>query len=99
MEKPARWVKIHGMHQDQRNEQNMVAIGTHYFPGFLNLDRASLEFMGYRRFLRILVEVDLRESIPIGFDFPFTDENTGVDYCNVIDFKYERLVELCYFYG
>ncbi|CAL1376574.1 unnamed protein product [Linum trigynum] len=99
LEKIAMWVQIHGMHQDQRNEQNMVAIGTHYFPGFLDLDRASLGFNGYRRFLRILVEVNLREPIPTGFDFPFTDEKTGVEYCDVVEFKYERLVELCYFCG
>ncbi|CAL1359859.1 unnamed protein product [Linum trigynum] len=99
MEKVAMWVQIHGMHQNQRSEQNMVVIGTHYFPGFLDLDRASLEFSGYRKFLRILVEVDLREPVPIGFDFPFTDEITGEEHCDIIDFKYERLVELCYFCG
>ncbi|CAL1376959.1 unnamed protein product [Linum trigynum] len=99
MEKLAMWVQIHGLHQNQRSEQNMVAIGTHYFPGLLDLDRASLDFAGYRKFLRILVEVDLNEPVPTGFDFPFTDERTGVEYCDVIDFKYERLVELCYFCG
>ncbi|CAL1383536.1 unnamed protein product [Linum trigynum] len=99
IEKVAMWVQIHRMHQNQRSEQNMVAIGTHYFPGLLDLDRASLEFSGYRKFLRILVEVDLKDPVPIGFDFPFIDESTGVDHCDVIDFKYERLVELCYFCG
>ncbi|CAL1395983.1 unnamed protein product [Linum trigynum] len=99
IEKVAMWVQIHGIHQNQRSEENMVAIGTHYFPGMLDLDRASLAFTGYRKFLRILVEVDIEEPVPIGFDFPFTDERTGEDYCDVIEFKYERLVELCYFCG
>ncbi|CAL1376746.1 unnamed protein product [Linum trigynum] len=99
IERVAMWVQIHGMHQDQRNEQNMEAIGTQYFPGLLDIDRASLEYNGYRKFLRILVDVDIKEPVPTGFDFPFTDETTGEEYCDVIDFKYERLVELCYFCG
>ncbi|CAL1360820.1 unnamed protein product [Linum trigynum] len=77
----------------------MVAIGTHYFPGMLDLDRASLAFTGYRKFLRILVEVDIEEPVTIGFDFPFIDETTGDEHCDVIEFKYERLVELCYSCG
>ncbi|CAL1359784.1 unnamed protein product [Linum trigynum] len=99
IEKMATWVQIHGLHQNQRNEENMVTIGSSYFLGLLDLDRASLEYTGYRRFLRILVEVDIREPVPTGFDFPFLDESSGVEHCEVIDFKYERLVELCYFCG
>ncbi|CAL1397337.1 unnamed protein product [Linum trigynum] len=99
IEKMAMWVQIHGLHQNQRNEENMVAIGSSYFLELLDIDRASLEYSGYRRFLRILVEVDIREPIPTGFDFPFLDEHSGVEHCEVIDFKYERLVELCYFCG
>ncbi|CAL1396123.1 unnamed protein product [Linum trigynum] len=99
IEKVAMWVQIHGIHQNQRSEENMVAIGTHYFPGMLDLDRMSLEFTGYMKFLRILVEVNIEETIPTGFDLPFIDEITGKDYCDVIDFKYESLVELCYFCG
>ncbi|CAL1378774.1 unnamed protein product [Linum trigynum] len=93
------WVQIHGLHQNQRNEQNMEAIGSSYFLELLDLDRASLYYAGYRRFLRILVEFDLREPVPTDFDFPFVDETTGVEYCDEITFKYERLVELCYFCG
>ncbi|CAL1402089.1 unnamed protein product [Linum trigynum] len=99
MEKLAMWVQIHGLHQNQRIEKNMVSIGTYYFQGLLDIDRASLDFNGYRRFLRILVEVNLEEPVPTGFDFPFTDEATGIEHCDVIEFKYERLVELCYFCG
>ncbi|CAL1404086.1 unnamed protein product [Linum trigynum] len=99
IDKVAMWVQIHGIHQNQRNEENMVAIGNHYFPGMLDLDRASLAFTGYRKFLRILVEVDIEDPIPTGFDFPFTDETTGDEHCDIIEFKYERLVELCYFCG
>ncbi|CAL1366144.1 unnamed protein product [Linum trigynum] len=99
IEKMAMWVQIHGLHQNQRSEENMVAIGSSYFLELLDIDRASLEFIGYRRFLRILVEVDIREPVPVGFDFPFLDEFTGVEHCDEIEFKYERLVELCYFCG
>ncbi|CAL1408674.1 unnamed protein product [Linum trigynum] len=99
IEKMSMWVQIHGLHQNQRSEENMVAIGSSYFLELLDIDRASLEYSGYRRFLRVLVEVDIREPIPTGFDFPFLDENSGLEHCEVIDFKYERLVELCYFCG
>ncbi|CAL1409409.1 unnamed protein product [Linum trigynum] len=99
IEKMAMWVQIHGLHQNQRNEENMVTIGSSYFLELLDLDRASLDYTGYRRFLRILVEVDIREPVPTGFDFPFIDEFSGVEHCEVIDFKYERLVELCYYCG
>ncbi|CAL1412750.1 unnamed protein product [Linum trigynum] len=99
IEKMAMWVQIHGLHQNQRSEENMMAIGSSYFLELLDLDRASLEYSGYRRFLRILVEVDIREPVPIGFDFPFLDESSGVEHCDEIEFKYERLVELCYFCG
>ncbi|CAL1413728.1 unnamed protein product [Linum trigynum] len=97
--KVAMWVQIHGLHHNQRNERNMEAIGSSYFLELFDLDRASLDYAGYRRFRRILVEVDLREPVPTGFDFPFLDETTGIDYCDEITFKYERLVELCYFCG
>ncbi|CAL1375626.1 unnamed protein product [Linum trigynum] len=99
MNKLAVWVQIHGLHQSQRCEQNVVSIGTFYFNKFIDLDRASLHFNGYRRFIRMLAEVDLREPVPTGFDFPSTVEATGQEICEVISFKYERLVELCYFCG
>ncbi|CAL1406720.1 unnamed protein product [Linum trigynum] len=63
------------------------------------MDRASLTFNGYRRFIRMLAEIEVSEPIPTGFDFPFTDEATGREYSEEITFKYERLVELCYFIG
>ncbi|CAL1370740.1 unnamed protein product [Linum trigynum] len=66
IEKVSMWVQIHGLHQNQRNVQNMEAIGSSYFLELLDLDRASLDFAGYRRFLRILVEVDLRELVATG---------------------------------
>ncbi|CAL1402374.1 unnamed protein product [Linum trigynum] len=99
IEKMAMWVQIHGLHQNQRSEENMVAIGSSYLLELLDIDRASLECTGYRRFLRILVEVDIRKPVPVGFNFPFLDEFTGVEHCDAIEFKYERLVELCYFCG
>ncbi|CAL1388444.1 unnamed protein product [Linum trigynum] len=99
MNKLAVWVQIHGLHQSQRSEQNIISIGTFYFRKFIDMDRASLHFNGYRRFTRMLAEVEVSEPVPTGFDFPFTDEATGREYCEEITFKYERLVELCYFCG
>ncbi|CAL1359397.1 unnamed protein product [Linum trigynum] len=99
MNKLAVWVQIHGLHQSQRCEQNIISIGTFYFSKFIDMDRASLHFNGYRRFIRMLVEIEVSEPVPTGFDFPFTDEATGREYCEDITFKYERLVELCYFCG
>ncbi|CAL1354408.1 unnamed protein product [Linum trigynum] len=93
------WVQIHGLHQSHRCGQNVVSIGTFYFNKFIDLDRASLHFNLYRRFIRMLAEVDIREPVPTGFDFPSTVEVTGQEICEVISFKYERLVELCYFRG
>ncbi|CAL1404854.1 unnamed protein product [Linum trigynum] len=99
MNKLAVWVQIHGLHQSQRSEQNVISIGTFYFSKFIDMDRASLHFHGYIRFIRMLVELEVSEPVPTGFDFPSTDEVTGREYCEVITFKYERLVELCYFCG
>ncbi|CAL1375453.1 unnamed protein product [Linum trigynum] len=99
MDRLACWVQIHGLHQCMRVESNIKDIGTYYFPKFLGLDRGGLEFNGYRLYSRVLVELDLNEPVPVGFDFPFLDESTGVEHCEWISFKYERLVELCYFCG
>ncbi|CAL1355971.1 unnamed protein product [Linum trigynum] len=99
MNKLAVCVQIHGLHQNQRSEQNIISIGTFYFKKFIDMDRASIHFNGYRRFVTMLAEVDLCEPVLTGFNFPSTDEATGRDYCEVISFKYERLVELCYFCG
>ncbi|CAL1382943.1 unnamed protein product [Linum trigynum] len=99
LDRLAMWVQVHRLHQNMRVESNIDAIGSHYFPKFIDLDRSGLEYNDYRLFSRMLVEVDLREPVPTGFDFPFTDEKTGIEYCEWVSFKYERLVELCYFCG
>ncbi|CAL1410494.1 unnamed protein product [Linum trigynum] len=59
MNKLSVWVQIHGLHQSQRCEQNIISIGTFYFNKFIDMDRASIHFNGYRRFVRMLAEVDL----------------------------------------
>ncbi|CAL1392793.1 unnamed protein product [Linum trigynum] len=97
MDRLAIWVQIHGLHEKMRVENNVESIGTYYFPKLLDLDRCGLDFNGYHIFSSVLVEVDINEPIPTGFDFPFADEDTRIEYCDWISFKYERLVELCYF--
>ncbi|CAL1382340.1 unnamed protein product [Linum trigynum] len=48
--KVSMWVQIHGLHQNQRNVQNMEAIGSYYFLEFLDLDRAGLIMLVTRGF-------------------------------------------------
>ncbi|CAL1405002.1 unnamed protein product [Linum trigynum] len=89
----AMWVQIHNIPNPLRDDDTVEAIASFVFPQFLKLDRTNTDARGWRRFFRVMVEVDFREPIPTGFEYPVGKRSVWVS------FKYERLSDLCYFCG
>ncbi|CAL1403478.1 unnamed protein product [Linum trigynum] len=86
------WVQIHDLPQKFRSEENLKAVAGFFF-GMHKYDKSGIEFNGWRRYVRFLVEVELNEPIPVGFDCPWGEKKVEVV------FKYEKLGDLCYYCG
>ncbi|CAL1413303.1 unnamed protein product [Linum trigynum] len=87
------WVQIHDLLPQLKHDSTVEAIASYIFPKFHRVDRSSLEHKGWRRFIRVLVEVELEEPVPIGFEYLEGDKSFWVS------FNYEKVNELCYLCG
>ncbi|CAL1387354.1 unnamed protein product [Linum trigynum] len=89
----ALWVQMHDLPQSLKEEEAIQAVAAFIFPQFHCIDQSNFDFRGWLKFIIAKVEVSIDDPIPIGFEYPIGDRSIWVS------FKYERIMDLCYFCG
>lgn len=89
------WVQIHGLPCEKMTRSTAVLIGQP-FGNLLGVEGASEGLLLNRSFLRVRVEVNLKQPLSRGF-WLRRSNNTGRDFW--ISYKYERLPDYCYACG
>lgn len=89
------WIQIHGLPCEKMTRTNAELIGKR-FGILLGVEGASEGLLLNRSFLRVRVEVNLKEPLPGGF-WLRRRNNTGRDFW--ISYKHERLPDYCYACG
>ncbi|CAL1393320.1 unnamed protein product [Linum trigynum] len=87
------WVQIHDLPQSLKDEEAIKALAEYIFPQFHCIDQSNFDCRGWLKFIRAKVEVQLDQPIPIGFEYPLGEKSIWVS------FKYERIMDLCFFCG
>ncbi|CAL1374543.1 unnamed protein product [Linum trigynum] len=87
------WIQFHDLPEVLRDEKSIQTVAEFVFPKFHRVDSSRLEAHGWMKFFRVLVEVDLQEPVPIGFEYPLGKKSVWVSI------NYERVTDLCYFCG
>ncbi|CAN1150975.1 hypothetical protein LINPERHAP2_LOCUS17899 [Linum perenne] len=82
------WVQFHNLPAKYKSMENIKTVANNYFK-YKEIDRAGLQPGTWHRFVRVWVEIDLREPLPNYFIIP-----TGAARERV-DFVYEKVNELC----
>ncbi|CAN0847701.1 hypothetical protein LINGRAHAP2_LOCUS5118 [Linum grandiflorum] len=85
------WIHIHRLPQMYKSVDNMKVLGGLYFR-YINCDRAGLEQGGWRRYIRIFVEIRIDEPLQVLGELP-TEKR------EVIEFKYEKILDYCLYCG
>ncbi|CAL1380172.1 unnamed protein product [Linum trigynum] len=86
------WIQIHNLPEAYHTEGNISMI-RNMFNRLIDLDRRALQAQIYRRFVRAFVEVDLTKPLPDGFYLRHQQKRIW------IEFKYDRLMMVCYYCG
>ncbi|CAN1141406.1 hypothetical protein LINPERHAP2_LOCUS12479 [Linum perenne] len=82
------WVQMHNFPAKFKSLENVKMVANSYFK-FLEVDRAGLQPGTWNRFIRVMVEVDIREPLPECFFIPSELSRDKVD------FIYEKVNERC----
>ncbi|CAL1402100.1 unnamed protein product [Linum trigynum] len=86
-------VQMHDLPQSLKDEESIQAVADFIFLYYYGIDQSNFDFRGWLKFIRVKVEVELDKPVPIGFEYPLGERSIRVS------FKYERIVDLCYFCG
>ncbi|CAN1152539.1 hypothetical protein LINPERHAP2_LOCUS18803 [Linum perenne] len=82
------WVQLHNLPPRYKSIENVRVVANSYFR-LLEIDRAGFQPGTWNRFVRIMVEIDLREPLPECFFIP-----TG-QIRSKVDFVFEKVKEKC----
>ncbi|CAL1402604.1 unnamed protein product [Linum trigynum] len=87
------WVQMHDLSQSLKDEESIQAVVEFIFPYHHCIDQSNFEFRGWLKFIRAKVEFNLDKPIPIRFEYPLGEISIWVN------FKYEQIMDICYFCG
>ncbi|CAN0928274.1 hypothetical protein LINGRAHAP2_LOCUS36383 [Linum grandiflorum] len=85
------WIHIHNLPPQYKSLENVEVVGNLYYR-YITCDRSGLDRGKWRRYIRIFAEVRVDEPLQILGELPTAEKE-------LIEFKYEKVVDYCLFCG